>query len=261
MIEKNPIYYTVKQMEEVQEHIKSLFEIDEDSEGYDAHEITSQYVHSDVMLKKNTDGEMVYASFGMGAREMNCPRAGYERAELIMHASPEIEMKTEKNIKLASTVVNMTKYPFLNSTWFGTGHTVDAHPKYKKKFGFDAFALLEMSDPADITDLGTVHFLTMIPIYDDERDWIMENGTFEYLELLFEEFGEEALYADKPREHFIPDEEQTENIFMKNFMNMFDIDEETYYRFVDFIESMQQEGEEVTYDIMGKWIEENRPKQ
>ena len=260
MDEKMCVYYTLEEMKAVENYIESALGITDES-GFDAHEIQSDYIHSDVLIRKNENGETVFASLGMGAREMKTPREGYERTELVMFCADEIEVDTEESFQLASTVNGMTKYPFLNDTWFGTGHTVSMSQSDKEKYGYDAFALLENTEPTEVTDLGVVHFLTMIPIYEDEREWIMENNTFDYLELLFEEFGRDALYVDKPREHFIPVEEQTENIFMKSFMNMFDIDEETYYRFVDFIESMRQEGEEVTYDMMGKWIEENRPKQ
>ncbi len=260
MIKKFPIHYTEKQMEEAQFYIESTFCSENGGEGMIAHEITSEYVHSDVLVHKNADGKMVYASFGMGAREMNCPREGYERAELVMHASPETEIQTEKNMMLANTIVNMTKYPFLNDTWFGTGHTVDVNSSFRNEFGFDAFALLEMSEPCYMQDLGTVHFLTMIPIYKDERDWIIENGTFEYLELLFEEFGEEALYADKPRAHFVPDEEQTEEVYMRSVMNALGIDEDTFFELQTFLSEQEEKGVEITYEMIGEWIVEHMEK-
>ena len=112
----------------------------------------------------------------------------------------------------------------------------------------------------DVSDLGTVHFLTMIPIYKDEREWIMENGTFEYLELLFEEFGEDALYADNPRPHFIPDEDQTEDVFKKNAMKILDIDEETYNKLQDFIEFCEANEIAISYKMIGEWLDENRLK-
>ncbi len=258
MIEKMPIFYTEKQRNEVQEHITSAYAIGDCGEGCIAHEITSEYVHSDVLVQKNEDGEIVFGSFGMGAREMNCPRPNYERAELVMHASPDIEVQTTECFDLANTVVNMTKYPFLNDTWFGTGHTVDANSSYKEKYGYDCFALLEMADPADVTDLGMVHFLTMIPIYEDEREWIMENGTFEYLELLFEEYGEAALYADKPREHFIPDKEKTDEIFMRNVMNCLGIDEETFHELNSFLMESEARGIEITHEMIGDWLVEHK---
>ncbi len=261
MIKKFPVYYTHEQQMEAQAHIKKLFGIKDSEEGAIFHEVTSEYVHSDVAAHKTDDGETVYASFGMGAKEMNCPRKGYERAELVMHASPETELNSEKSGKLASAVVNMTKYPFRNNTWFGTGHTVDANPSYKEEFGFDAFALLEMADAADISDVGIVRFLTMIPIYQDERDWIMENSTFDYIEMLFEEFGESALYADKEREHFVPDQEQTDMAYMRNVMNILGLDEEGFYELHSFVEQTEEMGIEVTHEMIADWLSEHNNKE
>lgn len=256
MDEKMCVYYTFEEMKAVENYIESVLGITDES-GFDAHEIQSDYIHSDVLIRKNENGETVFASLGMGAREMKTPREGYERTELVMFCADEIEVDTEESFQLASTVNGMTKYPFLNNTWFGTGHTVSMSKSDKEKYGYDAFALLENTEPADIPDLGVVHFLTMIPIYEDERKWIMQNNTLDYLELLFEEFGRDALYVNKPREHFIPDDEQADELFMKNFINIFGIDEETYYKLGEYLAEKEKSGEEVTYEMIGEWIGKN----
>ncbi len=259
MNEKMCVYYTLEEMKAVENYIESALGITDES-GFDAHEIMSDYVHSDVLIRKNENGETIFASLGMGAREMETPREGYERIELVMFSKGETEVGTEKSFQLSSTVNGMTKYPFINNTWFGPGHTVSMSQSDKEKYGYDAFALLENTEPTEVTGLGVVHFLTMVPIYEDERKWIMENNTFDYLELLFEEFGRDALYVDKPREHFIPDDEQTHELFMKAFISRFGIDEEAYYRLGEYLSEKEESGEEITYEMIGEWIEENRSK-
>ena len=135
MDEKMCVYYTLEEMKAVENYIESALGITDES-GFDAHEIQSDYIHSDVLIRKNENGETVFSSLGMGAREMNCPREGDERCELVLYASRDSGI--DDNMNLANAVVGMTKYPFINNTWFGSGHTVDTNPLYKEKYGFDA---------------------------------------------------------------------------------------------------------------------------
>ena len=50
-------------------------------------------------------------------------------------------------------------------------------------------------------------FLEIIPIYADEREWIVKNNSFIYLALLNIKFGNKMCLVDVKREHYIPSEE------------------------------------------------------
>ena len=50
-------------------------------------------------------------------------------------------------------------------------------------------------------------FLEIIPIYADEREWIVENDSFVYMDLLYNKFGNDMFKVDIKREHYIPSEE------------------------------------------------------
>ena len=79
--------YTPKQMEEIIGFIEENF-----GEGeFIAHERESEYVHTDVNI--SNDGEMKnFVTFGMGAGRMNAPVEPFERIELIMNASQDVDI-------------------------------------------------------------------------------------------------------------------------------------------------------------------------
>ena len=79
-------------------------------------------------------------------------------------------------------------------------------------FGYDFVLLIPTGlvfSPSDKTNgIENVVFLTMIPLYDDERDWLVENNSAVYLFLLNSKFGEDIFKVDFKREHYIPSEEE-----------------------------------------------------
>ena len=193
--------YTPKQMEEIIGFIEENF-----GEGeFIAHETESEYVHTDVNI--SDDGEMKnLVTFGMGAGRMNAPVEPFERIELVMSASQDIDI-----IIPLGELVRLSKYPFRNDTWLGMGHTVNFTDDFKKAFGYEYVLLASSSlvfSPRDTTnDVKNVIFLTVVPIYKDEREWIVENNSFVYLDLLYNKFGDNIFKVDVKREHYIPSEE------------------------------------------------------
>ena len=79
--------YTPKQMEEIIGFIEENFGGGE----FIAHERESEYVHTDVNISDN--GEMKnLVTFGMGAGRMNAPVESFERIELVMNASQDVDI-------------------------------------------------------------------------------------------------------------------------------------------------------------------------
>lgn len=206
--------YTPEQMEEIIEFIAKNYE----GGGYIAHETESDYVHTDVYIAEDEENGMRdFITFGMGAALMDVPIDAplwvYERIELAMHTSLNSGVTSREGSEALSFLVNLSKYPFRNNTWFGPGHTVDVPKSFADTFGYD-FVLLEPTSlvfsPSDIAkdnDVDEVKFLEVIPIYADEREWIVKNNSFIYLALLNIKFGNKMCLVDVKREHYIPSEE------------------------------------------------------
>ena len=198
--------YTPKQMEEIIGFIEENF-----GEGeFIAHERESEYVHTDVNI--SDDGEMKnLVTFGMGAGRMNAPVEPFERIELVMSASQDIDI-----IVPLGELVRLSKYPFRNDTWLGMGHTVNFTDDFNKTFGYEYVLLAPSSlvfSPRDTTNgVKNVIFLTVVPIYKDEREWIVENNSFVYLDLLYNKFGDDMFKVDVKREHYIPTDEEVDEI-------------------------------------------------
>lgn len=201
----NPLaLYNPVQMEQIQNFIYETFGGEED--GLVAHEITSEYVHTDTHVIAPEGDNRVFVTCGMGAGEMNAPHPSLRRAELMMCASKDFDIYSEEAMTIVAELVSLSKFPFRKNTWLHHGHTIDASDAFLKTFGFDAFAFIGV-DFAEIDGIGEVAFLLAIPIYKEEREWIMETSTFEGYELLNDLFGKRVEFADSRRNAFIPDEE------------------------------------------------------
>lgn len=206
---KTPRMYTQKQMDQIQQFICETFGGAED--GMIAHEITSEYVHTDTQVIAPEGDNRVFVTFGMGAREMNAPHPRLRHAELLMCASEALDPRSKEGMTLIAELVALTKYPFRENTWLGHGHTIGASAAFRETFGFDAFALICVED-TEIDGIGEVDFLLAIPIYAAERKWIMETDTFKGYMILENIFGEAVYYPDSRREPHIPDRKTLDDL-------------------------------------------------
>ena len=193
-------------MNEIVEFISQKYAGD----GYIAHETNSEYVHTDVNI--SADGEMrKFVTFGMSAAKMNSPFEEFTRVELVMSSSLDTDITSRTGRDLLSGLIDLSKYPFRNDTWFGWGHTVDISKRFADAFGYEFVLLAPTSlvfSPNDTTnDVKNVMFLEIIPIYADEREWIVGNDSFVYMDLLYNKFGDDIFKVDIEREHYIPSEE------------------------------------------------------
>lgn len=203
---KSLALYNPIQMEQIQNFIYETFGGEDD--GLIAHEITSEYVHTDTQIIAPEGDNRVFVTFGMGAREMNAPYPvlGLRRAEFLMCASKDLDIYSEEAMTIVNELVSLSKFPFRKNTWLHHGHTIEASDAFREAFGFDAFTFICV-DFAEIDGIGEVDFLLVIPIYKEEREWIMETDAFEGHLLMEEVFGDQLYYADSRRNAFIPDEQ------------------------------------------------------
>ena len=166
---KFPILYEEETRERVEKFIFENFESTED--GMICHEITSEYVHSDVFNFTSDffEGSRLYCSSGMGARSQNSLRPGYDHIELMLVGSENLKDDMVVNQQL----VALTKYPFANYSWLGPFHTIDVIEPFKEKFGYSYLWFLPEFGEIEVEDSFesyTVKFLPLVPLYEDERN-------------------------------------------------------------------------------------------
>ena len=196
-----PAIYTPEQLIEIQNFIKANFGSNETD--YVAHEIDSKYVHTDIAIINDEDDLKAFASFGMGARPMNAPEENLKRIELFGFASYDLIMDSEETKVIVTEITRISKYPFQNNTWIGPGHTINASDDFRNKFGFGFFLFIYGGFTVNLSDIGEVNYLNLIPIYEEERNWIVENGEAGFMAELMQTNGSNALILNNQRESLI----------------------------------------------------------
>lgn len=251
---KTAIMYTDKQFEELENFIEENFGSHYD---YIVHELTSEYIHTDTFLLKSLCGEKIFVTCGMGARTMTTPN-GFIRCELIMKASKKFVSTRKEGMILASELTRISKFPFREDTWLGTGHTIDVSKEFRETFGYDFFAFMKLPISAELSGMKeNINFLLVIPMYEAEREWCVKNHTLAFLEKLNEKHKGKEVYADFKREIFIPDDLDEEELADYGAMTALGIDKQTLQKLCDFLEVQEKNGIEITYDMIGKWVKEN----
>ena len=246
-----PVTYSPKEMEKLQNYITTTFGSPGD---FLAHEITSEYVHTDVQVCHDQNIRHL-VTFGMSARAMQSPLPDFQRTELVMSVSDSFDLMSREGGVLLGELTDLTKYPFRNDTWFGHGHTVAASKAFRETFGYDAWLLLDFQEDAPPLDNGEeIHFLQAIPIYRDERAWIMENDSVLYFTFLYNAFGERAVLVNSGREHLLPDEETAA---LYGLLSVLGTDKKTLQDLQTYLEKMEETGEDVSYEMMGNWLQEH----
>ena len=250
-----PYYYNDQQMEEIETFIADKFG---EGGGYVIHELTSEYVHTDVSFATTPDGKRAFVTYGMGARTMQTPK-GDKRVELCLCATSDIEMMSEQSALISSELVRLSKYPFKNDSWFGTGHTINASDEFKKEFGYDCFAFSESTISAKLSDLDEeINFLFLVPIYKEERDWCINNSTLALLEELHDLYDGKEFDLDFKREMLIPNDIDSDEIDTYNLLAYLNIDWDTYYRLGEYIDEMEKKGIEVDFQDIEEWVKKNK---
>ena len=196
-----PAMYTPEQLLEIQNFIKANFGSNETD--YISHELESKYVHSDVLIVDNQVDLKVFASIGMGAREMNSPIDSFQNIELMGFASEKLDVKSEESLIIAGELTRLTKFPFSENTWFGPGHTVNASEEFKNAFGYEYFLFTYSGFSVDVSGIGKVNYLTLIPLYENERNFIVENGDTAFLSKLLEEYGVNIFVLNETRKSIV----------------------------------------------------------
>ena len=193
--------YTPEQLSEIQTYIAT--NLGSNKTDYIAHELESKYVHSDILIIDNQTDLKVFASIGMGAKEMNSPIESFQNIELMGFASEKLDIKSEESLIIAGELTRLTKFPFSENTLFGPGHTVNASEEFKNAFGYQYFLFTYSGFSVEVSDIGNINYLTLIPLYENERNYIVENGDAQFLQKLLAEYGANILLLNEPRKNIV----------------------------------------------------------
>ena len=201
---KTPICHDTDEINRYQAFMEKTFRPKDES--IIAHELTSEYIHSDILILSKCeliDGDCAYISIGMSARPIKrSPLREYKRIELMLFSTDKIKNDTD----VINELVELTKFPFKNSTWLGEFHTISASERFEGKFGFAAFLIL----PAMTKDYKTkkkkdVKILPILPIYKEELEILKRNdkNSNALRRMLFRKINEEdmSLAVDSKREN------------------------------------------------------------
>jgi len=176
---KNPIVYDEDQLEEIEQFIETQWGAGEN--GYVCHELTSEYVHTDIQVNGDDEGTIL-STFGMGARAINSPLPDFEHIELLMYASPILAEDSANDhsrvLTACAELVRLSKYPFREDSWIGPGHTIDASDEFCETFGYPYFLFLEYPYKATVTGVGKITYLVVVPVFEDEVTQMIEREEY-----------------------------------------------------------------------------------
>ncbi len=253
-----PIMLTPEEMEDMQAFIVERFG---ESQPLLMHEIKSEYVHTDIAIVNSPSGEPTFVTFGVSARPMTAPLKELSLAELVAYTSPDFNGTSEEAKVVGGELMRLARYPFANDSWFGEGHTIDASTLFQETFGYDAFLFLDSGETYTDDNERRVRFLSLIPLYESERLFIMEQCTANgFLRVLFDRYGDAAYHWDVAREPVTAEEApavlEQEPPTVKD---LFGVDDELFEEFYAFVMECAEEGHSVTEDDIIRWVEEHRP--
>lgn len=205
-------FYTEEEIAAVERHIEKYFGTIENV----FHELVSPDIHVDVCMIP-PEGERDYftlVTMGMGAHRMNVPEelAEYklERAELAIALPSDWKlaqesMKDEKWYWPVRLLKTLARLPIASDTWLGWGHTTDNRKPFTEGTRLCAAVL---TDPQNIEENGfvcqlpdgeEVNFYQVIPLYREEKDYKLEHGAQDLLELI----GAAGFVASPDRKNYV----------------------------------------------------------
>ena len=210
------------------------------------------------MLIESKNADRTFVTFGMGARKMNTPNNA-KRCELVMYSTKNIATESKESFIISGELARISKFPFREDTWLGTGHTMDASEEFKETFGYDFFAFKKLSLSAKLTGIDEdIDFLLLVPIYAEEREWCVNNHTLAFLDQLNEKYYGAEFNADVQREMLLPEAIDEDEIDDYNFMTVLGIDAPTFNNLCEYIVTANDKGIEITSEIIDSWIKGNR---
>lgn len=204
--------YSLSQIKSIEAHIEKYF----GKIAYVNHEIVSPDIHLDIYVVEPTREKDYYTliTVGMGAHKMNVPK-GYNknkcsRAELIitLPKSWELSLEAEKWYWPTRLLKDLGRLPINSNTWLGYGHTVSNQVQYDESTELSGAYIFfpyeaknnEKCFRCKISMLEFVNFYQVIPIYEEEMNYKIENGISKFENLFPEDYN---FIVDPKRKSFI----------------------------------------------------------
>lgn len=188
--------YTEAELAAVQAHIRQNFG--------DFSQVINEVESPDICLKiviippRPEHNYYTLVTMGMGAHRMNVPedepQAELERAELLINLPPDWPLADEALLEEAHfwpvrLLRQIARLPIVDDTWLDWGHIVrNAGEPYAESTGLCSVLLLSpgvFGEPCyscALPDGGLVNFYQLIPLYQEELDFALENGMDRFLE-------------------------------------------------------------------------------
>lgn len=161
------------------------------------HEKESEIIHSDIFIVKPAEDRNynLLLTCGLSALPMKVPDdldyLQFAEISLLLPTHWKLnydDFADENNYWPIRALKQLSKYPHLNNTWFGHGHTIPLDDTFKVNHNFDSIILLEsITLPDELTYIETdekeIYFYAAIPIYKEELEYSLEHGTDKLLSL------------------------------------------------------------------------------
>ncbi len=194
-----PEMYTEKEVDTIEAHITKHFGKFEKV----FHEIVSPDIHVDIAIIPPCQERDYYilVTMGMGAHRMNVPKElskqKLNRAEMIICLPPDwkIGNDSEEWYWPLRWLKIMARLPIEQNTWLGWGHTVPNGEPFAEntKLSGMVVSLPEQFDEKSficaMPGRSRVIFYHLVPLYDEEMDYKLQNDA----EALFEKMGNEMM--------------------------------------------------------------------
>lgn len=198
--EYNPEVYSEEQQDCIESHIEKHFG------KFDNvfHELCSPDIHVDICIIAPTEERNFYTlvTMGMGAHRMNVPESlkdeKLDRAELLitLPADWDIQNNEERWYWPLRWLKIMARLPINQDTWLGWGHTVPNGEPFAENTKLCCMLLEcpytygEDSMVCELPDGEYVRFYQMLPLYEEEMQFKMQNGCDALTERFDDEFSD-----------------------------------------------------------------------
>ena len=192
--EFEPSYYEEDERTALEDYITTNFGKFENV----LHELVSPDIHCDVYVIEPTKEQNYYTlvTGGMGAYDMNIPEGfeGTPNAELVIYLPPtwNIKSEDEKDYWPIRWLKILSRLPIEQNTFLAWGHTVPTGEPLEGT-NFTCMLLISADDKAEDKDAEVilptgkkVQFYTLVPIYEQEMLYKLENDSGAMLELFTE---------------------------------------------------------------------------
>ncbi|MCF0128766.1 MAG: suppressor of fused domain protein [Pseudobutyrivibrio sp.] len=198
---KSDLYlYSDREITEYEEHIIKHF--GEFKEVF--HEIASPDIHLDVIVIEPTAEEPYYKLIteGAGAYKQNAPKEYADKnghfAEYMIFLPSDWDIKSDKSSSYwpIGELKKIARLPITCDTWLGAGHTVHSNEKMEQidaSTKLNSYILFSGIDKAGencelrLKSGKLIKFYLLMPLYQEELDYIFENGGGAFLNLIPDE--------------------------------------------------------------------------